>query len=65
MDHNLGNSERLARIVFGTGLIFLSIAWNSAFSGCVLAVIGLVAIITGMVGRCPLFALFNINSCKS
>ena len=65
MKPNLGNSERLARIVFGTGLVFVSIAWDSSFSGCILAVIGLVAFFTGMAGRCPLFAILNINSCKS
>jgi len=65
MDRNLGNSERLARVVFGTGLIFLSIAWDSAFSSCIIAIVGFVAMITGMVGRCPLFAILNINTCKS
>jgi hypothetical protein len=65
MKPNLGSGERLARIVFGTGLVFVSIAWDTSFSSCVLAIIGLVVFFTGMAGRCPLCAILNVNSCKS
>lgn len=62
MLRNLSNIDRLARIIFGFGLIVVSIAWNESYSSCALGVIGLVGLITGLVSRCPLYAVLNINS---
>ena len=62
MIRNMSNLDRLARIIFGFGLIAVSIAWNSFYSSCALGVIGTVALITGMVSRCPLYAVLKINS---
>ncbi len=65
MTRNLANIDRLARIIFGFGLIVVSIAWNESYASCALGVIGLVGLITGLVSRCPLYAIFNIKSCKA
>ena len=62
MVRNLSNIDRLARIIFGFGLVVVSIAWNGSYSSYALGVIGLVGLITGLVSRCPLYAVLNINS---
>ena len=60
---NIGNAERLGRVIVGTGLMLLGIVvfagspafWG--FVGAVLAVaIGLDLAITGARGYCPLYA---------
>lgn len=65
MTRNLGGTDRLARIIFGFGLAAAAIAWNEPYTSCILSIIGLVVLITGLVGRCPLCAIFNISTCQS
>lgn len=64
MTRNLGSTDRLARIIFGFGLVAAAIAWNQPYTSCILSIIGLVALITGLIGRCPLLAVFNISTCQ-
>jgi len=58
---NLGNFERLVRVLFGSGLVFCAIANTTTWS-VVGAGVGLVLLVTGLRGWCPLFALLNINT---
>ena len=60
---NEGRMDRVARIVVGVILIAVGIAMMGTW-GIVLGVIGLVPLFTGLTGWCPLYALFNINTCK-
>jgi len=60
MKRNEGNIDRAVRIGTGLGMIGLHLggvigpwAW-----------IGLVPLLTGLVGTCPLYRLFGINTCK-
>jgi len=57
---NEGVIDRIVRIVFGAAVLSL------AFFGprTPYAYIGLVPLITGLVGYCPLYALMGVNSCK-
>lgn len=64
MTRNLGGTDRLARIIFGFGLIVAGLLVYEDYITCFLSVIGLIGIITGALGRCPLCAIFNINTCK-
>jgi len=65
MTRNLANIDRLARIIFGFGLIAASIVWNEPYTSCILSIIGLVALVTGLISRCPLYAIFKINTCNA
>lgn len=60
MKRNEGNIDRAVRIGAGLGMIGLHLggvigpwAW-----------IGLVPLLTGLVGTCPLYRLLGINTCK-
>jgi len=63
MTHNLGGMDRLARIIFGFGLIAAGITYLKDYMICIF-IVGLVAIITGLLGRCPLCSIFKINTCN-
>ena len=65
MVRNMSNLDRLARIIFGFGLIAVSIAWNESYASWALSVIGMVSLITGLLSRCPLYAIFKIDTCKA
>ena len=56
---NEGTIDRVARIALG--LAVLSLAFVGPQTPW--AWIGLVPLVTGMVGWCPLYALLRINSC--
>jgi hypothetical protein len=60
MQRNVGNTERGIRVVVGLALISLVFIGPQTPWGW----IGLVPIATGLVGWCPPYALFGINTCK-
>lgn len=65
MTCNVGRIERPIRM--GTGLLAIMIGlfagFSTAVAGTALAV-GVILLLTGAVGYCPLFALFGINTCS-
>ena len=64
MTCNLGKTDRILRVVSGallTGLGFY-LAGNV---GIVLGVIGAIPLLTGLVGFCPAYSLFKIDTCKT
>ena len=66
MEKNVGGMDRKARIV--GGLIFLAAAiYSPPITGVNILLYALAAIglVTGLVGFCPLNALFKINTAKT
>ena len=61
MKKNMGNVERVVRIVAGLGI--LSLAFVGPKSPW--AYLGLVPLATGLIGWCPPYALFGKSTCKS
>ena len=66
---NTGRIDRIIRVVAGLALgVF---AWfvlgldEAKTVGVIAAVIAAVLIITGIVGFCPAYRLFGINTCKT
>jgi hypothetical protein len=66
MKKNMGNTDRLIRVLLAGVLAYLY------FSGTVTGTIGLVLVVlagvfvlTSFVGFCPLYAPFGIKTCKS
>jgi hypothetical protein len=59
MKTNEGGMDRVLRAVVGAGILSL------AFTGpqTPWAFLGLVPLLTGIVGWCPLYALLGINTC--
>jgi len=58
MTANVGNSDRIIRILAGIALI----AW-ALMDGPVWAWIGVLPLATGLFRFCPAYSLFGINSC--
>ena len=59
MKKNVGNIERWLRILFGAAIITTGIYFQSW-----LGVIGIIPIITGSIGNCPLYSIFGFSTCK-
>lgn len=59
MKTNEGNIDRILRIIVGAALIAIVFVGPQTPWGW----IGLVPLITGLVGFCPLYAILGINSC--
>lgn len=61
MKKNVGNVERGIRIVVGLVLISLVFIGPQSPWGW----IGLLPLATGLLGWCPPYSLFGINTCKN
>ena len=70
MTANVGNFDRIARLVIGA----LLIAWPWLGHDMMMAtggplrwiglVAGIVLIVTALMGTCPAYRLFGVNTCK-
>ena len=61
MTKNIGNIERIIRIVGGLVLIALAATGTVGVWGW----LGLVPLATGLLGWCPPYSLLGINTCKN
>jgi hypothetical protein len=60
MSPNVGTIERILRIVVGLGLIAIVFVGPQTPWGW----IGVVPLLTGLIGWCPPYALLGISTCK-
>ena len=61
----MGTADRVIRIIIALVVAFLY--YNGTVSGTpgiVLLVLAVVFVLTSLVGFCPLYTLFGINTCK-
>ncbi|MDO5679854.1 MAG: DUF2892 domain-containing protein [Pelistega sp.] len=56
---NLGSIDRLIRIFVGALLIGLTLAGTIGAWGW----IGVIPLVTGLIGSCPLYKIFGLSSC--
>ena len=61
MQTNVGNIDRIARIVIGLILLSLPLWLDSPWRW--LGLIGIVLLITGLAGRCPAYYLLGLSTC--
>ena len=59
MPTNEGNLDRALRVIAGAGILSLAFIGPQTAWGYV----GLVPLITGLVGHCPLYSLLGLNTC--
>ena len=52
--------ERVIRVVLGLGLISLTVIGPHTLWGLV----GVVPLLTGLIGSCPLYTLLGVSTCK-
>ncbi len=63
MNKNMGNADRILRVLIAIVLIILSFTWfQSGVLSTILLVIAAVFIVTSIFGVCPLYSLFHLNS---
>ena len=61
LPRNENTLDRGIRVVLGLALLSLTVVGPATLWGLV----GLVPLITGLIGRCPLYALFGISTCPA
>jgi len=59
MKCNLGKTDRIVRVIFGTGIIAAGFYFQNW-----LGAIGAVLIITAAISWCPIYLPFGLRSCK-
>lgn len=60
MTKNVGRTDQIIRLVLGAVLILFAI-----WSGNMLGYIGIILVVTALIGYCPLYSLIGKNSCGS
>ncbi len=59
MKKNVGTTDKIIRIIAGVVIIGFGFYFKSWWG-----VIGIIPLITGLIGFCGLYSLFGINTCK-
>jgi hypothetical protein len=59
MKRNVGNTDRIIRLILGLIIIVVGAIFNSWWG-----LIGVVLFFTGLVGWCAIYLPFGINTCK-
>ncbi|MCX7797009.1 MAG: DUF2892 domain-containing protein [Melioribacter sp.] len=60
MKKNVGTTDKILRIVIGILIIAIGIITQSWWG-----LIGLIPIVTALIGWCPLYLLFGLSTCKT
>jgi len=56
---NEANIERVLRVVVGLGILSLTVIGPKTMWG----LIGLIPVLTGAIGSCPLYTVFGFSTC--
>jgi hypothetical protein len=67
MEQNVGGMDRIIRVAAGIILLIIaaiSLINNILWLGVITVLIGVVLVITAILGFCPLYLLFKINTKK-
>jgi hypothetical protein len=63
MKINQSKIDRIIRVILG--IVLLTLGWGGVVSGTwglVFKIVGFIPLITGLVGWCPLYALFKLKT---
>ena len=60
---NVGTLDRTLRIAIGLAVLYLFLAYPDS-QWRYFALLGFVPLITGLAGKCPLYALLGISTCE-
>jgi hypothetical protein len=63
MKKNVGTVDRWIRIILGVALLSLIVFLSGGVRW--IGLIGLIPLLTGIAGYCPLYSLFKINTNKA
>ncbi len=65
MTTNMGSADRIVRPLLA--VVFIALYFTGTVTGIIgiiLLVLAAIFLLTSVVGTCPLYSLFGINSCK-
>ena len=65
MTTNVGAVDRIVRIIIGVALIALAAGYIPGYSPQYWAWIGLVPLLTGVAGYCPVYTVLGMSTCKT
>lgn len=64
MKHNMGSADRILRIIIAAVFAWLYFSGTvTGTIGIILVVLGGVFVLTSLVGFCPLYTIFGMNTC--
>ena len=63
MKLNVGGIDKLVRIIVGLGLLALVFVLEGNLRW--LGLIGVVPLVTGLIGYCPLYSLLGLSTCPA
>ncbi len=63
MSPNVGGIDRIARIVVGLALIAFALLGPATISWKWIGWVGVVPLLTALVGFCPAYTLLGLNTC--
>ncbi len=64
LKQNEGSTDRTVRIIIGILALVSGLFWLTGVAQIAAFVIGAVALITGIIGFCGLYALLGISTCS-
>ncbi len=59
---NEGMVDRALRVVLGVALLIIGFAVIGGTAGAIVGIVGLVPLLTGLAGWCPLYSVFGIKT---
>lgn len=66
MKKNMGNVDRTVRIILAALFAFLYFeGYVTGIFGIILLVLGGIFLLTSLVGSCPLYKIFGLNTCPA
>ena len=66
MTCNVGGVERRIRILLGILMLVIGVFANLSLIGtAIVLMLGGIALVTGVIGYCPLWALMGMNTCPT
>jgi hypothetical protein len=64
MISNVGSVDRAVRVLVGLALIAWALGLVPGFAASYWGWIGLVPLLTGVFGTCPLYSVLGVNTCS-
>ena len=65
MKQNMGNTDRIIRVLVAAAIAVLYISNTvTGILAYVLLAVGAIFLLTSLVGSCPLYSLLGINTCR-
>ena len=66
MKLNTGSTDRIIRVMFGIAIAYFtySTVIETVWVQVLLYVIAAILLVTALLGNCPLYSIFKVNTCK-